>query len=941
MAEIAVSYALNQLVPLLRQEAKQLSSVHKEFADIKNELESIQAFIKDADKRAAAEGDNSDGIKTWVKQLREIAFRIEDIIHEYMIYVGQHTHHRGYIASLHNIASSIKTLKPRHEIASKIQDIKSSIQGIKERSERYGFISSFVQGSGSSNVIQSAKWHDPRMTSLFIEEDEVVGFEPPRDELVGWLIKGATERAVISIVGMGGLGKTTLAKNVFENQKVTRHFDCQVWITVSQSYSAEGLLKEMMEQFCKATREPLPLGMYTMDEKSLITEMRHYLKQRRYAIIFDDVWKLEFWDEIALALPDYNNGSRIVITTRMMGVAEFCKKSSLVFVHKLQPLPPNKAWELLCRKAFWFEFDGNCPLELVDISTEIVQKCEGLPLAIVAIGGLLSTKGKTLLEWQKLRQNLSLELESNPHLTSLTRILLLSYDDLPIYLKPCLLYFGIYPEDFSISCVRLIRQWIAEGFVKYEKGKTLEEVAEECLRELIQRSLVQVSLVYVDGKARRCRVHDLFREMIIKKVQDLSFCHFMNLNQDDTSSFDETIRRLAVTTSSEDAQWSFGNSSIRSMFIFTADHLPESFLSRFSGKFRLLKVMDFQDASPSHVPDGLGNLLHLRYLSLRNTNAKALPKSIGNLLNLETLDLKQTLISEIPAEINKLTKLRHVLAYYRNYDTRFLLNLERGVKVKDGIGHVMSLQKLYHVEAGLDLIKEFKRLKQLRKLGLKLVKREYGHALCDSIADMKNLECLDISAITEDEIIDLHPISSPPHQLRRLHLRGRLDKLPTWVPKLEHLVRLSLAYSKLTNEGVKLLKTLPNLLDLSLFIDSFDGGSLHFEEGGFQKLRELRLNGLKELNSILIDKGALPVLKRLEIGEIPQLKEVPLDIHRLENLEVVYFMDLPGEFNQSIDPDEGKGYWAIVHVPVVHVGRKVGPSYGAFYDFRTFRHFRA
>jgi disease resistance protein RPM1 len=227
-------------------------------------------------------------------------------------------------------------------------------------------------------------------------------------------------------------------------------------------------------------------------------------------------------------------------------VADFFKKSFLVHVHNLQLLTPNKAWELFCKKVFRSEVGGRCPPELEALSKEIVQKCKQLPLAIVAIGGLLSTKSKTLIEWKKVSQNLSLELGRNAHLTSLTKILLLSYDGLPYYLKPCILYFGLYPEDCVINHRRLIRQWIAEGFVKLEEIRTPEQVAEEYLSELIQRSLVQVSNVGFEGKVQTCQVHDLLREVMIRKMKDLSFCQCVH--EDSESIVVGKTRRLSIQT---------------------------------------------------------------------------------------------------------------------------------------------------------------------------------------------------------------------------------------------------------------------------------------------------------------------------------------------------------------------------------------------------------
>jgi disease resistance protein RPM1 len=403
-------------------------------------------------------------------------------------------------------------------------------------------------------------------------------------------------------------------------------------------------------------------GINMMDKTALITVARSYLQSKRYVIYFDDVWKVDFWDEIQLAAPDNKKGSRIVITTRNLDVANYCKKDSRVQVHKLQPLPPNKAWELFCNKAFRFDFDGSCPLELKDISDEIVQNCEGLPLAIVAIGGLLSTKDKTVSEWKKLCQNLSSELDRNPHLANLTRILGMSYDDLPHYLKSCILYFGIYPEDYSIRRSRLIRQWIAEGFVKHEVGKSLEEVGEEYLTELIHRSLVHVSRVHYDGKATSCRIHDLLREMIMRKMKDLSFCHVVDEDDHEQIS-DVMIRRLALKTSSNNMLKSIENFPLRSLYTFDVlIKFSDYFGSKFFAKSKLLKVLDLEGALLDYVPNDIGNMFHLKYLSLRYTNVKNLPKSIGKLQNLETLDLKGTLIRELPREINKLTKLRHLFS---------------------------------------------------------------------------------------------------------------------------------------------------------------------------------------------------------------------------------------------------------------------------------------
>ncbi|KAL3006934.1 hypothetical protein AAZX31_08G306600 [Glycine max] len=896
LQEIAVSLAVDYLLPPIKKAVNSVMEVPKDAADMKDKLDGIQAMIHDADKMAAAEEGNSrDGLKAKVKQLVETSFCMEDIVDEYIIHEERQLADDPGCASLPCKAIDfVKTTASRLQFAYMNQDVISEFRGIKERNKTEDC--SQIQSSGGN---QNITFDNLRMAPLFLKEAEVVGFDSPRDTLERWLKEGRKRLTVVSVVGMGGSGKTTLAKKVFD--KVQTYFPRHVWITVSQSYTIEGLLLKFLE--AEKGKDPSQSVYSTMDKASLIHGVRNHLSRNRYVVVFDDVWNENFWEEMKFALVDIENGSRIIITTRHREVAESCRTSSLVQVHELLPLTDDKSFELFCKMAFGSELDGHCPNNLKGISTEIVKKCEGLPLAIVATGGLLSRKSRDAREWQRFSENLSSELGKHPKLTPVTKILGLSYYDLPYHLKPCFLYFGIYPEDYEVECERLILQWVASGFVKSdEAAQTLEEVAEKYLNELIQRSLVQVSSFTKWGKIKSLRVHDVVREMIREKNQDLSFCHSASERGNLFKS--GMIRRLTIASGSNNMTGSVESSNIRSLHVFGDKELSESLVKRIPTNYRLLRVLQFEVAPMyDYVPpiESLGDLSSLRYLSFRSYNIVVLPKLIGELHNLETLDLRQTEVFMMPREIYKLKKLRHLLSRFEMF------------QMDSGIGDLTSLQTLSVVNITHnteEVVKGLEKLTQLRVLGLTEVKPEFKSFLCSLINKMQHLEKLYIKG-RNGSMMDLHfDVLAP--VLQKVRLVGGLKEFPNWVAKLQNLVTLSLSSSRLTHDPLPLLKDLPILTHLSIRHFAYSGEVLQFPNRGFPNLKQILLAELSKLKSIVIEDGALPSLEKLQLIFTINLTEVPRGIDKLPKLKVFHCVHMSDEFEENFHLNRGqRSQWII------------------------------
>ncbi|GMP52512.1 hypothetical protein CsSME_00018289 [Camellia sinensis var. sinensis] len=279
----------------------------------------------------------------WVKQVREAAYDIGDVLELFMLHLGHH-HGVGFRGFLRKVSCCIKTLIAHQQIGSEVQRMKSKVDDISKGHQRYhDKYGMSEQGSSSRSTGLNIACHDYRGDALLLHESKLVGIDKPKSQLIWWLAHEDPRLKVFSVSGMGGLGKTTLVKKVFDDAVVKNHFRSRVWITVSESFKIEVLLKGIVEQLFEEIKQLVPQRMDNMDTNSLKGIINAFLQQKRYVLVFDDVWDIYAWQSFRYVFPIGNCGSSVVLTTRNADLASIASTKYYGDVHNLQPLPPEES----------------------------------------------------------------------------------------------------------------------------------------------------------------------------------------------------------------------------------------------------------------------------------------------------------------------------------------------------------------------------------------------------------------------------------------------------------------------------------------------------------------------------------------------------------------------------------------------------------------------
>ncbi|WVZ05688.1 hypothetical protein V8G54_019034 [Vigna mungo] len=631
------------------QEASRLVGLYDNVQDLTNTLSLVKAVLLDAQQKQ----EHNHQLRQWLSQLKTVFSDAEDVLDEFECHTLRKKVVKAHGSTKDKVSHFFSSSNPlvfRYKMAQQIKDISNRLD--KVAADKHKFI--LQMSDVDTRVV-----HKRDMTYSRVSDSDVIGRKHDKEKIIELLMQqnpndDDTSLSVIPIVGIGGLGKTTLAKFVFNDKKIQECFPLKMWVCVSDDFDITQLIIKIINSANDSANAPShQMNWNMLDPEQLQNELKNKLFGQKFLLVLDDVWNEDHvkWVELRNLIQVGTAGSKILVTTRSHSIASMM---STIPSHILEGLSEEDSLSLLVKWAFKEGEKEKYP-HLVNIGREIVKKCGGVPLAVRTLGSLLFSKFEAS-EWEYVSKN---EIWNLPQKKDdILPALKLSYDLMPSYLRQCFALFSLYPKDSEYSSDAIIRLWGTLGLMPLPKtNRTREDMANQYLHELLSRSFLQVLENY--GSVFTFRIHDLVHDLAIFVTRDE--CLYVSSNIENISdnvrhlSFAESILFSNLVTKK--------SAAVRTVMfpIGVAGANCEDILKTCLAKFKCLRVLDLRCATFETLPRNIAKLKHLRYLDIsQNPNIKRLPDSICKLQSLQLLIVTGCMeLEELPKGLKKLTSLNY------------------------------------------------------------------------------------------------------------------------------------------------------------------------------------------------------------------------------------------------------------------------------------------
>nr|AAO37646.1 NBS-LRR resistance protein RGH2 [Manihot esculenta] len=832
--------------------------VKGELKKLEATVSSIRNVLLDAEEQQKLNRQ----VKGWLERLEEIVYDADDLVDDFATEALRRRVMTGnrmtkevslFFSSSNQLVYGFKMGRKVKAIRERLADIEADRNfNLEVRTDQ-----------------ESIVWRDQTTSSL---PEVVIGREGDKKAITELVLSSNGEEcvSVLSIVGIGGLGKTTLAQIIFNDELIKNSFEPRIWVCVSEPFDVKMTVGKILESATGNRSEDLGL-------EALKSRLEKIISGKKYLLVLDDVWNenREKWENLKRLLVGGSSGSKILITTRSKKVADI---SSTMAPHVLEGLSPDESWSLFLHVAL----EGQEPkhANVREMGKEILKKCRGVPLAIKTIASLLYAKNPET-EWPPfLTKELSrISQDGNDIMPTLK----LSYDHLPSNLKHCFAYCAIYPKDYVIDVKRLIHLWIAQGFIESPStSDCLEDIGLEYFMKLWWRSFFQEVERDRYGNVESCKMHDLMHDLATtvggKRIQ---------LVNSDALNINEKIHHVALNLDVASKEILNNAKRVRSLLLFEKYDCDQLFIYKNLKFLRVFKMHSYRTMNNS-----IKILKYIRYLDVSdNKGLKALSHSITDLLNLQVLDVSYCVqLKELPKDIKKLVNLRHLCC-----EGCYSL-----IHMPCGLGQLTSLQtlSLFVVAKGHISSKDVEKINELNKLN------NLGGRL-----EIINLGCVDNEIVNvnlkekpllqslklrweeswEDSNVDRDEMAfqnlQPHPNLKELSVIGYGGRrFPSWFSSLTNLVYLFIWNCK-RYQHLQPMDQIPSLQYLQIWgVDDLEYMEIEGQPTSFfPSLKTLDLHGCPKLkgwqkkrdDSTALELLQFPCLSYFLCEECPNLTSIP------------------------------------------------------------------